>query len=185
MTEPTLREQALRDAYWAHREVPGRHRGECCQDPCFADITERWVALVTERAALTEARTTTDARLRAIFPLAPWSSPHTEAVVSSQLRAAAQAIVDAADDPDTYVNMPGGLLDELRAALGGSDQCGVLLGKGPAACDRPRGHEGYHEWAEAFGGPVRTCQFIPVCSDCGKQIVLDDEGDYVHIDDAP
>ena len=44
-----LRTQALRDAYWAHREVPGRHRGECCQDPCFEDIVERWVTLVSER----------------------------------------------------------------------------------------------------------------------------------------
>jgi hypothetical protein len=30
-----------RRAYWAHREVPGRHRGECCQDECWPDIAER------------------------------------------------------------------------------------------------------------------------------------------------
>jgi hypothetical protein len=30
-----------RRAYWAHREVPGRHRGECCQDRCWSDIGRR------------------------------------------------------------------------------------------------------------------------------------------------
>jgi hypothetical protein len=51
-----------RRAYWAHREVPGRHRGECCQDQCWPDIASRvlddlvpkvqaWLALAIEAEA--------------------------------------------------------------------------------------------------------------------------------------
>lgn len=55
--EPRM--QALRDAYWQHRERPNVHSDAPCQDKCFPDITERWVNLMAERAALAPLSTTT------------------------------------------------------------------------------------------------------------------------------
>jgi len=37
----------------------------------------------------------------------------------------------------------------LRAA-GVHATCGAMLGKGPATCVLPSGHDGYHEWSAAI-----------------------------------
>jgi hypothetical protein len=79
-----LRTQTLRDAYWAHREVPNRHRDEMCEDYCFPDIVERWVKLMVERTT----DMTAEVRLREYLE----SKPMADTLVPLLDRALAEAV---------------------------------------------------------------------------------------------
>jgi hypothetical protein len=83
-----------RRAYWAHREVPGRHRGECCQDKCWPDIAERVVDAIAPSIAADLAE------------VASFNEPPAEGLREALARAIEGGYTEESIDPDLYHNDP-------------------------------------------------------------------------------